>query len=83
MTVDGNSQRSFRVIQVKEQLKSLTEKLVKVRLAMDFHVSSVSDVTEEGFQHDFRGGDCGRVEPNSDVNANAVCLTQWPPLLLW
>ena len=37
---------------------------------MNFRVSSVSDVTEQGFQHDFRGGDCGRVEPNSDANAN-------------
>jgi len=32
----------------------------------------VSDVTEQGFQHDFRGGDCGRVEPNSGVNAKTL-----------
>ena len=32
----------------------------------------MSDVTEQGFQHDFRGGDCGRVEPNSGVNAKTL-----------
>ena len=46
MTVDGKSQRSFRVIQVKERLTSLTEKRVKVNQSDPFGFLYLHEIFE-------------------------------------